>query len=66
MAKKTYESAMSELQAILQEMEENEIPIDELSKKVKKASELIRWCRSKLKETENDVDEALKELEFDD
>jgi len=58
-----YTEAFEELQQIVQEIEEGEISVDELSLKVKRAAELIRICKTKLTSTEEDVNEILKELE---
>jgi exodeoxyribonuclease VII small subunit len=44
-------------------MERGDIGIDELAVNVKRASELIQFCRNKLKTTEMDVAEILKQLE---
>lgn len=58
-----YTEAFEELQQIVNDIEDGEITVDELSKKVKRASELIKICKSKLTETEEDVNQILKELE---
>lgn len=58
----SYTEAISELEAIVTEIEEGEITIDTLSEKVKRASELIRICKSKLTSTEEDVNKILGEL----
>lgn len=58
-----YTDAFEELQQIVNDIEDGEITVDELSKKVKRASELIKVCKSKLTETEEDVNQILKELE---
>lgn len=64
MAKKqTYESALAELQSIIAEIEGEEISVDELSKKVKRASELLKFCQQKLRQTENDVNEILSQFD---
>ena len=57
-----YTEAYEELQEIVADIEEGEISVDELSKKVKRATELIRICKSKLTETEGDVNKILEEL----
>lgn len=57
-----YTEAYDELQEIVADIEEGEISVDELSKKVKRATELIRVCKSKLTETEGDVNKILEEL----
>lgn len=57
-----YTEAYEELQDIVADIEEGEISVDELSKRVKRATELIRICKSKLTETEGDVNKILEEL----
>jgi exodeoxyribonuclease VII small subunit len=57
-----YTEAYEELQDIVADIEEGEISVDELSKKVKRATELIRICKAKLTETEGDVNKILEEL----
>ena len=58
-----YSQAFEELQKIVSEMEDGQISVDELAMKVKRASELIKICKNKLKATEGDVLKILKELE---
>ena len=58
-----YTIAFEELQTIVTEIENGEISVDELSEKVKRATELIKICKSKLTSTEEDVSKILKELE---
>ena len=58
-----YTESFEELQQIVSEIEEGEISVDELSIKVKRASELIKVCKNKLTSTEEDVNQILKELE---
>jgi exodeoxyribonuclease VII small subunit len=58
-----YTKAFEELQAIVSEIEQGEISVDELSEKVKRATELIQKCKLKLTTTEEDVNKILKELE---
>jgi exodeoxyribonuclease VII small subunit len=58
----SYTEAISELEAIVAEIEEGEITIDTLSEKVKRASELIRICKNKLTATEEDVNKILGEI----
>lgn len=59
----SYTEAFEELQAIVAEMEQGDISVDELSQKVKRAALLIRICRKKLSSTEEDVSRILKELD---
>jgi exodeoxyribonuclease VII small subunit len=58
-----YTDAFDELQEIVSDMEDGQINVDELAQKVKRATELIRICKSKLTATEGDVQKILKELE---
>ncbi|MBZ4677256.1 MAG: xseB [Anaerophaga sp.] len=59
----TYSEAVAEIEEILQRMENEELDVDELSEKVKRVSELVRFCRNKLKNTEEEVEKVLKEME---
>lgn len=58
-----YTAAFEELQQIVTEIEEGEISVDELSEKVKHAALLIKICKNKLTQTEEDVNQILKELD---
>lgn len=51
----TYAEAIKELQATVEELQEDEVNIDELSAKVKRAAALIEYCREKLRSTEEDI-----------
>ena len=61
--KKTYSNAFDELNQIVNDLEEGEVSVDELSEKVKRASELIEFCQEKLASTEEDVNSILKDLD---
>jgi exodeoxyribonuclease VII small subunit len=58
-----YTDAFEELKVIVTEIEQGEISVDELSIKVKRATELIKICKLKLTTTEEDVNKILKELD---
>ena len=58
----TYTEAFEELQNIVREIERGDILIDDLSEKVKRAKELINVCKSKLGDTEKDVNKLLASL----
>lgn len=58
-----YTAAFEELQEIVNEIEQGKISVDALSAKVKRASVLIKICKTKLTTTEEDVQKILKELE---
>jgi exodeoxyribonuclease VII small subunit len=64
MSKKlTYSAALEELENIIQEIENEEINIDDLSVKVKRASTLLKFCKEKLRSTEGDINTILGEME---
>lgn len=55
-----YESAFAELQQILQALQDESVGIDDLTAKIARANELIRFCRERLRMTEEEV----QHLEF--
>ncbi|MDA3905719.1 MAG: exodeoxyribonuclease VII small subunit [Bacteroidales bacterium] len=64
MSKKlTYSAALAELENIIQEIENEEISIDDLSLKVKRAATLLKFSKEKLRETEGDIQAILGEME---
>ncbi len=54
--KLTYEKALQELQQIVAQLQEDAVSVDELSEKVKRAAELIAYCREKLRATEEGLE----------
>lgn len=65
MAKKeqTYGEAMKELQEIMLSVENDELDVDVLMKKVKKAAELIKFCKDKLLKTNSEIQKVLDNIE---
>jgi len=61
----TYNEALSQLNAILTDLESERIDVDEVSLKVKKAVELIRLCREKIEKTESEVKKIVNEFDKD-
>jgi exodeoxyribonuclease VII small subunit len=59
----SYNEAIAEIEEILGLMESEDLDVDDLSVKVKRVSELIRMCRKKLLQTEEEVEKVLKEIE---
>ena len=57
-----YTEAISELESIVSEIENEDISVDDLAEKVKRASLLIKICKDKLTKTEDEVNEVLKDL----
>jgi len=58
----TYEKAYAELASISREMEEGGVSVDLLAEKVRRASELIRFCQSRLRDTETEVNRIIEGL----
>ena len=56
----SYTEAMTRLETILNQLEEGNKSVDELSSLVKEAAELVKHCRAKLKTTESDIQEAFQ------
>lgn len=65
MAKKEikYSQAVNQLNEILADLEAERIDVDQVSEKVKKAVELIKFCREKIENTEMEVKNIVKEFE---
>lgn len=63
--KLTYESAYEELQEILAHVQNDEVPLDTLASQLKRAKELITFCKEKLRAVEEDLDEILDEEDED-
>jgi exodeoxyribonuclease VII small subunit len=61
--KLTYTSAITELEEIVDEIESGEIDVDVLAVKVKRASELIAFCRDSLRDTQKEVNKVLEGME---
>jgi exodeoxyribonuclease VII small subunit len=59
----SYTQAFDELQKIVLEIENGKISVDELSEKVKRATELILICKAKLTSTEENVNKILRDIE---
>jgi exodeoxyribonuclease VII small subunit len=59
----TYEQAYKELATIASEIENETISVDVLAEKVKKASQLISFCQTKLKSTETEVNKIIAQME---
>ena len=51
----SYEAALEELQQLVTELQGEAVSIDELSSKAKRAAELIKLCREKLRHTDQEL-----------
>ena len=61
--KLNYKEAMAEIEEIVAKLEDNQLYVDELSEKVKRVSCLIAFCKSKLHDTETEVENILKTMD---
>jgi len=59
----TYNEAYQELQDIMAKMEADELDVDTLAGQVKRAAELIKYCKSKLHETETEITRIIEDME---
>lgn len=53
----SYNDAISEIEEILEKIEEGELDVDELTENVKRVTTLLKVCRDKLHQTELDISE---------
>ena len=58
-----YKDSIEELESIVEEIENETVDIDALAAKVKRATFLIKLCRKRLKKTDSEVKNVLKEFE---
>jgi exodeoxyribonuclease VII small subunit len=54
---------LARIEEITGQIEAGEMNVDELAKHVKEASDLLKFCKSKLFETEQEIEKILKEME---
>jgi len=58
-----YKKALEEIEDIVQKIESEEIDVDELSAIVKKAADLIKQCKSKLRDTNKELEDIMTNLD---
>ena len=56
-----YEQAYQELQTIVRRMENDELDIDQMSEQLKRAQQLIKFCKEKLTKTDEEIKKILSE-----
>ncbi len=59
----TYKEALEEIESIVEEIENETVDVDVLTEKVKRATFLIKFCKEKLKRTDDEIKKVLKEFE---
>ena len=57
----SYKEAITEIEAILRSLREEQNSVDSLAERVARATELIAYCREKLRKAESDVAKVLEE-----
>ena len=58
-----YAEAMTELEGILEELEGDHLDVDVLAERVRRASELIKLCRTRISRAQGDVNRIVTDLE---
>jgi exodeoxyribonuclease VII small subunit len=61
--KLSYKEAVAEIEEILAKIENEELDVNMLSENVKRVSALIKFCKDKLRATEEEVNKILKDIE---
>ena len=59
----SYSTAVSELDEILAELEDESLDVDILGDRVKRASELITFCRERITSAQTQVEQIVADLE---
>jgi len=63
MAQKTFEQSMKQLERIVQELEDGDLPLEKAIKKFEEGIKLTKLCSEKLDETEKKISVLLKKSE---
>ena len=58
-----YAEALAELEAILDELDGDDVDVDVLGSRVRRAAELLRLCRDRIARARFDVEQVVAELE---
>jgi len=61
-----YAQALSELDAILRELESSDVDVDRLAERVARAAELIALCRDRISTARIRIDEVIADLDTPD
>jgi len=59
--KKTFEDSMSQLEKIVEDLEDGDLPLETALKKFEEGVRLSKFCSDKLEETEKKVSQLLKD-----
>ena len=58
----TYQEAYDQLSALIDDIENEAVPLDELPDRIRQATELITFCQSRLRDVEAEYREAVERL----
>ncbi len=59
----TYPAALGELESILAELERDSVDVDRLAERVKRASQLIRFCRARIGNAQLEIEQIVSDLD---
>lgn len=59
----SYTEAITEIEEIINKIEQDELDVDQLTDRVKRVAALLKICKSKLHETEEEVENILKDMD---
>jgi exodeoxyribonuclease VII small subunit len=59
----SYSGAIAELEKIVESIESEDIDVDVLAEKMKRAAALIKFCKDRLKSTEEEVKKIIADME---
>ena len=57
--KPSYSEAIAEIEEILVKIEQGDLDVDELTKSVKRVTNLLNLCKNKLRKTEDEIGKIL-------
>jgi exodeoxyribonuclease VII small subunit len=60
-----YIDAINEIEQIIAEIENNELDVDDLTDKIRRASELLKFCKTKLRTTEEEIQKIISDFDED-
>ncbi|HMP94849.1 MAG TPA: exodeoxyribonuclease VII small subunit [Phnomibacter sp.] len=62
----TFDEAYAQLEQIIQKIESDKVPLDELAAQVKQAKTLIKFCETKLRDIQHELEDEPPGEEDDD
>ncbi|MCE5175585.1 MAG: exodeoxyribonuclease VII small subunit [Bacteroidales bacterium] len=60
----SYNAAMQEVEQILASLEKNNLDVDEMSQKVKRAAELLQACKQKLYQADAEIQAVFENVKI--